>query len=246
MSSQIRLQKYLAMCGIASRRKAEEYIAAGRVTIDGRVTTAMGIKVNPDLQQVLFDGKPVKFSEQKVYYLLNKPKGYVTTVADPQGRPIVTDLIKKCKQRIFPVGRLDLDTEGALLLTNDGDLAQKMQHPRFGVKKSYEALVAGRPQQKKLELLKKGILIEEKKTSPADVAVLKKYTKSSLIRIIIHEGRKRQVRKMFAAIDHPIISLKRTAYGKLSLDDLAPGAYRRLNKEDLKNIFKKNSLQTKK
>ena len=244
MSNQIRLQKYLAMCGIASRRKAEEFISSGRVAVDGRITTAMGVKIDPDQQQVLFDGKEVKLSEQNVYYLLNKPKGYVTTVADPQGRPIVTDLIKDCRQRIFPVGRLDLDTEGALLLTNDGDLAQKMQHPRFGVKKIYEALVAGRPQQKKLELLEKGILIEEKKTSPANVAVLKKYAKSTLIRIIIHEGRKRQVRKMFAAIGHPVISLKRTAYGKLSLNNLAPGAYRLLNKEDLKNIFKNISLQT--
>jgi 23S rRNA pseudouridine2605 synthase len=242
----IRLQKYLAKCGIASRRKAETLIAEGRIMVDGKIVNTMGAKVNPDKQRILFDGKPVSIEKEKIYYLLNKPKGYVTTVSDPQGRPIVTDLIKDISERIFPVGRLDFDTEGALLLTNDGDLAQKMQHPSFGVTKTYEALVIGKPQQKKLDILKKGILLEDRMTSPAAVEVIKQFNTSTLVRITIHEGRKRQVRKMFAAIGHPVNSLKRTAYGKLYLKNLPQGSYRRLNKEDLKNIFKNIPLQMKK
>ena len=246
LGKEIRLQKYLAQCGVASRRKAENLIAEGRITVDGKIVTSMGTKVNPEKQQILFDGKPVSIEKEKIYYLLNKPKGYVTTVSDPQGRPIVTDLIKDINERIFPVGRLDLDTEGALLLTNDGDLAQKMQHPSYGVTKTYEALVTGKPLQKKLDILEKGILLEGRMTSPAHVAAVKKLNKSTLVRITIHEGRKRQVRKMFAAIGHPVISLKRTAYGKLYLNNLPQGSYRRLNKGDLKNIFKNIPLQMKK
>lgn len=214
--------------------------------MDGKIVNTMGAKVDPEQQQILFDGHPVSIEKQKIYYLLNKPKGYVTTVSDPQGRPIVTDLIRDISERIFPVGRLDLDTEGALLLTNDGDLAQKMQHPSYGVTKTYEALVIGKPQQKKLDILEKGILLEGRMTSPAIVEVVKQFTKSTLIRITIHEGRKRQVRKMFAAIGHPVNSLKRTAYGRLYLKNLPQGSYRRLNKEDLKNIFKNIPLQMKK
>lgn len=246
IENEIRLQKFLAKCGVASRRKAETLISKGRITVDGKTVNTMGLKINPDKQRVFFDGKQVSFEKEKIYYLLNKPKGYVTTVSDPQGRPIVTDLIKDISERIFPVGRLDLDTEGALLLTNDGELAQKMQHPSYGVTKTYEALVTGKPHQKKLDLLKKGILLEDRMTSPASVQVIKHFSKSTLVRITIHEGRKRQVRKMFAAIGHPVNSLKRTAYGRLYLKNLPQGSYRRLNKEDLKNIFKNIPLQMKK
>jgi len=243
---EIRLQKYLAKCGIASRRKAEGLIAEGRISVDGKIVKTMGVKVDPSRNRILFDGKPVSVEKEKIYYLLNKPKGYVTTVSDPQGRPIVTDLIKDINERIFPVGRLDLDTEGALLLTNDGDLAQKMQHPSYGVTKTYEALVIGKPQQKKLDVLKKGLLLEGRMTYPASVEVLKSFSRATLIKITIHEGRKRQVRKMFDTIGHPVNSLKRTAYGKLYLKNLPQGSYRRLNKEDLKNIFKNIPLQMKK
>ena len=246
IEKEIRLQKYLAQCGIASRRKAEKLIADGRITVDGITIETMGAKVDPEKQRIFFDGKPISVEQKKIYYLLNKPKGYVTTVSDPQGRPIVTDLIKDTIERIFPVGRLDLDTEGALLLTNDGDLAQKIQHPSYGVTKTYEALVTGKPHQKKLDILKKGILLEGRMTSPAAIEMLKQFSRSSLVRITIHEGRKRQVRKMFAAIGHPVNSLKRTAYGKLYLKNLPEGSYRRLNKEDLKNIFKNIPLQMKK
>lgn len=242
----IRLQKYLAQCGIASRRKAEVMIAEGRVSVDGEIVENMGVKIDPESHTILVDGKPIVPEKQKIYFLLNKPRGYVTTVADPQGRPIVTDLIRTTKERLFPVGRLDLDTQGALLLTNDGDLAQKIQHPSYEITKTYEALVTGRPQQKKLDSLRKGILLEGKKTSPAQLNIIKTISGSTLVQITIHEGRKRQVRKMFDFIGHPVKSLKRIAYGSLFLNNLEEGSYRRLNKEDLRKIFKKISLQTKK
>lgn len=239
---QERLQKMLAKAGIASRRKAEELIRQGRVKIDGRVVTEMGIQVDPEHQRVEFDGKPVTVEEKKVYVLLHKPAGYVSTVHDPQGRPIVTELIKGIQERVFPVGRLDLDTEGALLLTNDGELAQKILHPSFEVNKTYRATVKGRPGKKKVEMLSRGIDIDGRKTWPAKVKVLTVGSGETALQITIHEGRKRQVRKMCEAIGHPVLRLKRTAYGKLKLGDLAPGKFRLLANKDLQLIFaKKNS-----
>lgn len=246
MSTEIRLQKYLALCGVASRRKAEEFIAAGKVSVDGRTVRAMGEKINPQTQKVTVDGKQIAPETEKTYILLNKPKGYVTTLADPQGRPIVTDLIKDVETRIFPVGRLDFDTEGALLLTNDGELAQKMQHPSFEVTKTYEARIKGVPSWEKLKNLERGILLEGKMTSPAKLKILGKQTQSALVRITIHEGRKHQVKKMFSAIGHPVTSLKRVAYGNLRLQNLPRGRYRLLNKQDLKKIFQNIPLQIKK
>jgi pseudouridine synthase len=173
----------------------------------------------------------------RVTLLLNKPKGYVTTLSDPQGRPIVTSLLQGITARVFPVGRLDLDTEGALIMTNDGMLAESIQHPRHEVKKTYEALVRGRPARSDLHHLEKGIVLEGKKTYPASIAIVGKKTQSTLVKIIIHEGRKRQVKKMFAAIGNPVLSLKRTAYGQLLLRDLPIGTYRILSADDLKKIF---------
>lgn len=237
MSEPIRLQKYLATCGVASRRKAEEMIAAGRITVNGRIITSMGEKISPDSDTVLCDGQPVHVHEELVYVLLNKPKGYVTTLSDPQGRPVVTSLVRDIPQRLFPVGRLDLDTEGALLLTNDGSLAQKIQHPSHETNKTYEALLQGHPGQTKLKLLEKGIILEEKKTAPATIKVLKHLQRQTLVEITIHEGRKRQVKKMFEFIGNPVISLKRVAYGRLYLGKLPSGKYKMLNPKDLKKIF---------
>ncbi len=242
----IRLQKYLAQCGIASRRKAEEYIAEGRVQVDGEVVSSPGTQIDPENQKILFDGKIVEREKHKVYVLLNKPKGYVTTLSDPQGRPIVTNLVKDIKARIFPVGRLDFDTQGALILTNDGELAQKIQHPSYEVTKTYEALVAGFPGKNNLAKLENGILLEGKMTSPAAIAVLKKKRQTTLVKITIHEGRKRQVRKMFKAIGHSVISLKRIAYGGLFLRKLPEGSYRSLTPKDLNKIFKNIPLQKQK
>ncbi len=247
MSETVRLQKYLAGCGIASRRKAEEIIAQGRVTVDGEIVTAMGSQIDPSNQEIRLDGKLVTPHNEFLYILLNKPQGYVTTMSDPQGRPIVTSLLHGINVRLFPVGRLDLDTEGALILTNDGELAQKIQHPSYEVTKTYEARVLGRPAEKMLQKLEHGILLEEKQTAPAKIMVIARETGTSSIRITIHEGRKRQVRKMFQAIGHPVVHLKRIAYGNLFLQGLPPGKYRILSPKDLKKIFiKKIPLQNKK
>ena len=247
MSETVRLQKYLAGCGIASRRKAEEIIAQGRVTVDGEIVTAMGSQIAPSSQEIRLDGKLVIPHNDFLYILLNKPQGYVTTMSDPQGRPIVTSLLQGINVRLFPVGRLDLDTEGALILTNDGELAQKIQHPSYEVTKTYEAQVLGRPAEKMLHKLEHGILLEGKQTAPAKIMVIARETETSSIRITIHEGRKRQVRKMFQAIGHPVVHLKRVAYGNLFLQGLPPGKYRILCPEDLKKIFiKKIPLQNKK
>lgn len=236
---QERLQKVLARAGIASRRKAEELIRDGKVRVDGRVVTEMGVRVDPEIQEIVCDGIPVSASEKKVYILLHKPGGVLSTVYDPQGRPIVTDLLPTIKERVFPVGRLDFDTEGALLLTNDGELAQKILHPSHEVNKTYEARVKGRPSGKKLASLARGIILEGRRTWPADIEVLKAEPRATEIKIVIHEGRKRQVRKMFEAIGHPVLRLKRTAYGQLELGDLAPGKFRVLALADIAKIFRK-------
>lgn len=246
MSEEIRLQKYLAQCGIASRRKAETLIADGRIRVDGEIVKIPGTKIDPVKQHVFFDGRRVLPEEKKVYYLLNKPKGYVTTLSDPQGRPIVTSLLREKNERIFPVGRLDLDTQGALILTNDGEFAQKVQHPSNEVTKTYEALVSGFPSKKDLIALEKGVIVDDKVTAPASVTVAKKTARSTLVKITIHEGRKRQVRKMFQAIQHPVISLKRIAYGNLYLRKLPEGSYRSLTPRDLKKIFENIPLQIEK
>jgi len=234
-----RLQKVLAKAGVASRRGAEEIIRQGKVKVDGKVVTEMGTKVDPDIQVIECNGIRLEAPEKKVYILLHKPAGYLSTVDDPQGRPIVTDLLKNIKERVYPVGRLDLDTEGALLLTNDGELAQKILHPSHEVNKTYVVKVKGQPDKKNLDLLSKGIVLEGRKTWPAHIEVLKTETQSTAIRITIHEGRKRQVRKMFDAIGHSVMELKRTAYGQLKLGKLGPGKYRFLTLEDIKSIFVK-------
>ena len=234
-----RLQKVLAKAGVASRRRAEELIRQGKVRVDGKVVTEMGTKVDPETQNIECDGVALVSREEKVYILLNKPTGYLSTVDDPQGRPIVTDLLKNIAERVYPVGRLDLNTEGALLLTNDGELSQKILHPSHEVNKTYVAKVKGVPGKKKLDALSKGIELEGRKTWPARIKVLKTEAQSTVIQIIIHEGRKRQVRKMFEAIGHPVLALKRTAYGQLELGGLGPGKYRFLAPRDIKFIFDK-------
>lgn len=232
-----RLQKILARAGVASRRTAEQLIKEGKLAVDGRTVTEMGCQVDPAKHRITFEGKPLPVPEEKIYILLNKPTGYVTTMSDPQGRPIVTSLLEGISARVFPVGRLDLDTEGALLMTNDGELAQRIIHPRYEVNKTYVAKVKGRPSWEKLRQLEKGIEIDGQKTWPATINVLESTSSFTSIEIIIHEGKKRQVRKMFATIGHPVLELKRTAYGRLKLGKIALGKYRFLSSKDLKKIF---------
>ncbi|MBT8346494.1 MAG: rRNA pseudouridine synthase [Desulfofustis sp.] len=233
----IRLHKYLAECGIASRRKAEQLISQGDVSVDGKTITEMGFKLDPVQQKVLFRGELVVPKKTHTYILLNKPKGYVTTMSDPQGRPIVTSLLKDIEVRVFPVGRLDIDTEGALLLTDDGDLAHKILHPRHESTKTYEALVKGFVNQGNIRKLEQGIEIDGRKTWPATISKVKKQGAACRLVISIHEGRKRQIRKMFSAIGHPVINLKRIAYGKLQLGSLKSGAYRILTSEEIKKVL---------
>ena len=233
----IRLQKFLAECGVASRRKAEQLISRGAVSVDGRTITEMGYKIDPKRQEVRYQGKLIKPKTKWTYILLNKPKGYVTTMSDPQGRPIVTSLLKDIDTRVFPVGRLDIDSEGALLLTDDGALAHKILHPSHESTKTYEVVVKGVVSQGKIRKLEQGIEIEGKKTWPAKILRVKKQGPACRLVISIHEGRKRQVRRMFEAIGHPVINLKRTAYGKLQLGSLKSGAYRFLTPEDMKKVL---------
>ena len=202
----------------------------------------MGEQIIPGKQKVYFDGKEVVAEERFIYILLNKPKGYVTTLSDPQGRPIVTSLLSGIQERVYPVGRLDLDTEGALLLTNDGNLAQSILHPSHEVTKTYEAEVKGHPPTASIRRLEKGILLEKKKTAPARIRVKQRGKETTTMVITIHEGRKRQVKKMFQAIGHPVIALKRLAYGQLTLDGLSIGKYKILQQKELQKIFSHNFL----
>ena len=233
----IRLQKYLAECGLASRRKAELLISEGSVSVDGKIITEMGYKLDPELQEVRYRGELVRRKKKHTYILLNKPRGYVTTMSDPQGRPIVTSLIKDLDVRVFPVGRLDIDTEGALILTDDGELAHKILHPSHESNKTYEALVKGMVSPGKIRKLEQGIEIDGRKTWPAKISKAVKQGSSSRLVITIHEGRKRQVRKMFEAVGHPVINLKRIAYGQLRLGSLPSGSYRYLSPEELKKLL---------
>jgi len=212
-------------------------IRRGRVSVDGQIILTMGSKIDPETQKICVDNKPVTMKEIPVTVLLNKPRGYVTTLSDPQGRPIVTSLLQGIEARLFPVGRLDLDTEGALILTNDGNLAESIQHPRFEVKKTYEALVRGCPTASDLRRLEQGIVLDGKKTSPATAAIIKRVRNTTLVKITIHEGRKRQVKKMFSAVGKPVVQLKRIAYGRLYLQNLPVGNFRILSSDDIKKIF---------
>lgn len=225
-----RLQKVLARRGIGSRRACEELIAAGRVTVNGAVAV-LGQRVDPARDRIAVDGVPVAVAPGLVYWLLNKPRGVVTTASDPQGRPTVVDLVPR-EPRVFPVGRLDADTEGLLLLTNDGDLAHRLTHPRYGVPKTYLAEVAGVPSDGDLARLRRGVVLDDGPTAPARVARLA----PRLLRITIHEGRNRQVRRMCEAIGHPVLRLVRTHIGPVSDPRLPPGAWRPLTPAELRAL----------
>ncbi len=232
----VRLQKFLAQAGFCSRRKAEEYIRAGRVRVAGRVVDEPWFGVVTG-QEVRVDDRVLRL-ESKVYLLLNKPAGYVTTMSDPQGRPTVTELLGAVKERVYPVGRLDFDTEGALILTNDGDFADRILHPRNEVPRTYQVRVKGYPEKILIAKLRRGVDIEGHRTSPARINKIAVNASGSIWEVIIHEGRKRQVRLMFAAIGHPVIHLRRVAYGGLGLGRLAAGRFRHLNPADLAAIIR--------
>lgn len=231
-----RLQKILARAGIASRRAAEQLILAGRVQVDGQIITQLGCKVNASSVRILVDGKAID-SEKKIYLLLNKPAGYITTLSDPQGRKLVSDLVRDIPERVFPVGRLDLDTEGALIMTNDGAFAHSILHPSHEINRTYEALVRGQLSHNAIRRLSSGIELDGALTFPAKLRILRQEGHRSLVEIIIHEGRKRQVRRMFQAVGHRVLHLRRTAYGNLRLNNLPLGHYRELSRVDIEQIF---------
>ena len=226
---EVRLQKFLAECGIASRRKCEEYILQGKVKVNGMVVTELGTKVIPRKDVVLFDGKEIALEEEKkVYLLLNKPVGYITSVSDEKDRPTVMELLKDVKEKIVPVGRLDMYTSGLLLFSNDGDFIYKVTHPKHETTKTYIVKVRGIPTEKELDQLRNGIKIEDYITSPARVELLLKDKTNNISRILIeiHEGRNRQVRKMCEAIGLSVIALKREGVGNLTCEGVEKGKWR--------------------
>ncbi|HGF7125584.1 MULTISPECIES: pseudouridine synthase [Enterococcus] len=232
-----RLQKVIAHAGITSRRKAEEFILAGRVKVNGQVVRELGIKVGKQ-DTVEVDEVPI-YQEEYRYYLLYKPKGVISAVADDKGRKVVTDLLPMVKERIYPVGRLDYDTSGILLLTNDGDFAQRLTHPKHEVDKVYVAKVKGIATKSMLAPLAKGIKIEGRKTSPAKFQILSvdPKTNHSIVELTIHEGRNHQVKNMLQAVGLPVQKLKREKYGDLTLQGLRPGDYRELNKKEVSSLL---------
>jgi len=230
----MRLNRYLATCGVASRRAAEALITAGRVRINGAVVTELATFVKPGEDRVEVDGAEVAPEADRVYLLLHKPAGTITTAMDPQRRPTVMSLVPS-RPRVFPVGRLDQDTTGVLLLTNDGTLAHRLLHPRYKVDKEYVAVVEGPVAEDALDSLRRGVLLEgeERPTAPAEVTVLHRGSGRTRLRIVIREGRKRQVRNMLDAVGHPVIELARLRFGPVELGDLEPGAHRPLTAEEL-------------
>lgn len=233
----MRLAKFLALSGVASRRRAETMIAQGRVSVNGQVVYKPQHRVSgSDL--VLLDGKLVEGPEEKKYILLNKPGGYISTVLDTHQRPTVMNLIRNESSRLYPVGRLDYDTTGVLLLTNDGELAYRLTHPRYKVNKEYQAQVRGKPGRQALETVQKGIMIDDVKTAPAKVKVLKSDNVSSLLLITLREGKKRQVKKMCAAIGHPVINLDRVSFAGLRYDKVERGKYRYLTGSEISRLYK--------
>jgi 23S rRNA pseudouridine2605 synthase len=230
-----RLQKIIAAAGLASRREAERWIEQGRVTVNGGVAS-LGDGADPAIDRVAVDGKLIGAAEKKVYILLNKPVGYVTTMRDPEGRPVVSDLLKDIAERVVPVGRLDLTTEGLLLLTNDGDLAQRLSHPRFHVNKTYLARVRGEVDAVALEKLGKGVMLDDGMTSPANVEMVRRPGSHSWLKITIHEGRNRQVRRMCETLGYSVSRLKRIEYAFLDDRDLKPGQYRHLTAKEIQRL----------
>jgi 23S rRNA pseudouridine2605 synthase len=232
-----RLQKIMAQAGVASRRKCEEFILAGRVKVNGIVVRELGFKADPLNDEIEVNGKIIA-RERPVYFLLNKPIGYITSVTDPQGRKTVLDLMNRVQERIYPVGRLDYDTSGLLLLTNDGEFANHIMHPRHELDKVYEAVVKGRMEERALARLRQGVMLEDGMTAPAEAVRLRYQEKegTSVIQLTIHEGRNRQVRRMCEAVGHPVVKLKRIRLAFLTLDGVPEGKYRPLTGEEVARL----------
>jgi 23S rRNA pseudouridine2605 synthase len=230
-----RLHKILAHAGVGSRRKCEELIAAGRVSVDGQTVRELGTKVDSEQHEIRVDGQPIR-SERPVYWLVNKPTGYLCTNHDPAGRPLVMDLISHVSQRVYTVGRLDEASEGLLLLTNDGDLAFRLMHPRFGIEKTYLVQVAGQPSSEDLQQLLKGVWLSDGHVKAKHVQRRKSRGGSTWLRIVLNEGKNREIRRMLARLGHKVLRLRRIAIGPVQLDNLKVGKARRLSAPELRAL----------
>lgn len=233
----MRLSRYLSLAGVASRRKAEQIIASGRVEVNGDVVTLPQHRVGAG-DRVTVDGREVEPAAEKYYLILDKPAGYLSTASDPHGRPTVLDIIGKIPARLYPVGRLDLDTTGVLLLTNDGELAYRLTHPRFGVKKRYRVRVQGVPDAATLARMARGVELEEGLTAPAEVRLIRRLPGGAMLEIVLIEGRKRQVKRMCAAAGHPVVELRRTGFAFLTAAGLKSGGYRLLTGGEVKRLYR--------
>lgn len=231
----MRLQKYLAGCGAASRRKCEEFITAGRVTVNGSVVTELGTQVEEG-DVVTLDGKRMTPEEKKYYILYHKPMGEVCTASDPQGRATVMDRFRDFPVRLFPVGRLDFDSEGLLLLTNDGEMMQRMLHPSCEVNKTYLARVDGDVSLEAIRRLRAGVMLDERMTSPAEVRVIRRTGVETVVLVTIHEGRNRQVRRMFETVGHTVLLLRRVKFGPLEMGELKRGEWRELTEKEIEML----------
>ncbi len=236
-TDKIRLQKYLAQIGVASRRVAEQLIKEGQVTVNGQPITDMGVRIDPQKDEIEVEGRIIKPQRKRFYVMLNKPKGVITSTADPQKRTIVTDFIRGIEARLYPVGRLDYHSEGLLLLTNDGEFAQQLMHPRFKLPKEYLVKVKGVPSKKAINLLRNGIRLEDGKTQPCWVMVAGDTGKNTWLSITLTEGRNRQIRRMCQAVKYPVMKIKRVRYGNLNLGELAPGEFRPLTAQEVKGLL---------
>lgn len=230
-----RLQKVLAHAGIGSRRQCEELIATGRVTVDGDIVRELGTKVDPEQHKVCVDGQPVR-AEHHVYWLVNKPRGYLCTNHDPAGRPLAIDLVPQVSQRVYTVGRLDEDSEGLLLLTNDGALAHQLMHPRFSVEKTYLVQVAGSPSAEDMQQLLKGVWLAEGHVRARRVKRMKAQGKSTWLRIVLAEGKNREIRRMLARLGHKVVRLRRVAIGPIEIGRLASGKSRKLSLAEITDL----------
>jgi len=231
-----RLQKIIASAGITSRRKAEELISEGRVTINGKVTTELGVKADPLKDRISVDGKPVTLSGPRIYVLLNKPKGYISSISDPENRPVVVDLLTKLKGRVYPVGRLDYDAEGVLLLTNDGEFSNKLIHPKFKVAKKYLVKVRDVPSKEDLAKLENGVRLEDGKTLPAKAHLVRQTKENSWIELTVFEGRNRLVKRMCQAVGHPVAKLQRVEFAGIRLGKMKIGEWRFLTSAEIERL----------
>ena len=232
----VRLHKILAEAGVSSRRGGEALILAGKVSVNGKIIRELGFKADPRLDRIRVEGKPLTRPSPKVYYLLYKPRGVITSLHDPEGRPTIKAFIPRIKVKVFPVGRLDYDAEGLLLLTNDGELAMKLAHPRYRVPRTYLVKVRGVLTTEEIAMVEQGVMLDDGMSPPIKVTPIRRLQKNSVVKVTLHEGRNRVIKRIFEAIRHPVLRLKRIGFASLTLEGLRPGDYRPLTPEEIERL----------